>query len=227
MSLILRTATKINGEDATGGTGARGSVPPAPQPNPTVFATPGVHAWGVPPGVTSVTVEQVGAGGMGAAGTASSAGAGGGGGCYAKYTLGGALIVSGGVITVLVGAGGSDPTAYAGDTYCLSNMGTAKVYSKGARGAGAGGLGGSNTVTTGAGLVVITTTTGPAGGASDAGIGGAGGTAVNGGAGGAGGAVGKAGSPGVAPGGGGGGGGQDPANLTGGVGAPGRVVISH
>lgn len=210
------------------GGGGSGVQPPAPVTSPAIYAA-GSHLFGIPSGVTTVTVEQWGGGGAGntGAGTATG-GQGGGSGAYAKYTLGGALIVPGGKLTITVGAGSADPTATAGLTKVLPSGNPAiYVQSGGGKGGGAGGSYGSNTVNAGTGLVVVTNTHGVNGSTTSAVTGGAGGTAPSGGTGGAGGAMGEPGAAGAVPGaGGGGGGGGVVVTGTGGAGAGGRVKIT-
>lgn len=223
-SLKLSGAGQLPGGFSAGGTTA---AHPAvtPPTSPTTFTAPGVHLFGVPRGVTSVTITQLGGGGAGGGNGADGNGAtGGGSGAYAKYTFGSPLIQPGGIITVHVGAGGLDHLTDASATYCLTNRGEAKVTSGfGVRG-DTGGAGGTNVVVSEPGLTTTTKTSGAAGATSVTASGGAGGTAPNGGAGGDGGKNGEQGLAGDAPGGGGGGAGN--GSMNGGRGADGQVVIT-
>lgn len=227
MALILRSLALINGQDASGGPGARAGVPPAPQPNPSTFSTPGVHVWGVPRGVTTVTVEQWAGGGAGQVGQGSlDGGFGAGGGGYAKYTLSAPILAPGGVLTVTVAGGATDPTASGGFTQVEKQGGGApNVKSTGGDGGSIGASGGTNMTTAGTGLGVITTDGGGGGGPAEGAFGGTGGGGGGGGKSADGGAKNANGQAGIAPGGGGGGGGG--GTTVGGVGAPGKVVISH
>lgn len=196
--------------------------PPAPQTNPTVFDTVGLHLFGVPKGVGTVVIEQWGSGMGGENSFApTSGGAGGGSGAYAKYEFTGGLCPAGGVLTVTIGAPGVGGLSPTDPVYVVTSGGAAKVSSGGANVS----AGGTNTVTAGTGLTVGTNTAGGAGAAAAGKVGGDGGDApAGGGGGGAGGADTKNGAPGVAPGGGGGGAGA--GGHSGGAGAPGKVSIS-
>ena len=67
--------------------------------------TPGVTAFTVPPGVTSINIDAAGAGGGGAASAVvAHSGGGGGGGGFARSTA--VAVTSGQQITVTVGSGG-------------------------------------------------------------------------------------------------------------------------
>jgi hypothetical protein len=225
--LGIRGATQLAGAFGTLGSQA-GATPPPAQTNPAVFDTPGIHLYGVERGVVLVTVEQWGGGGMGVSGNTVGGATGGGGGGYAKYTLGGALITPGSVLTVTVGKGRTAFGEEGVDTFVTSPGGAAKVKCAAGFVGGDGGAGGVNTVTAGAGLVVITDTAGSKGDAGVGADGGAGGNAAGSGGDGGAGGVGKGGDgkDGAAPGGGGGGGGQAPGGVQG-QGAPAKVVISH
>ncbi|GHB42263.1 T9SS type A sorting domain-containing protein [Mongoliitalea lutea] len=82
---------------------------------PITFNTPGQSFFYVPAGVTSVTVDVIGAGGGGANRTTNNPGGGGGGGAFARSTI---AVVPGQVLFINVGAGGrSVPFANGGDSW--------------------------------------------------------------------------------------------------------------
>jgi hypothetical protein len=213
---------------AFAGGGAAPNLPAPPQANPAVFDTPGQALYGIPSGVTEVTVEAWGGGGGGSKGSgATFGGDGGGGGSYAKYTLGAPLIVSGGVLQVTVAAGGG-PNLNGGFSLVAGTDHAVNVTCNGGVHGSGSAKGGVAVENAGAGLTVITNTNGgdAAGHVGKAGSNGGTGGGPGGGAGGAGGADTKAGSDGEQPGGGGGGNGAGLVTPAGSGGA-GKVVISH
>lgn len=102
----------------------------------------------VPAGVTSITVELVGAGGNGA----SNGGGGGGGGGYARGTY---TVNPGATLSIVVGDGGSELATIVGGLGILAGAGgnatTVSNPSIGGGGAGGVGMGGQVTRTGGAG----------------------------------------------------------------------------
>lgn len=217
-------AGQLAGGFASGMQGGRAN-PPAPQTNPMVYDTPGDYLFGIPKGVTVVTVEQWGAGGSGGEGGTAAGGKGGGGGAYSKYTFGEPLFAAGGVLTVAVGGPVSDFTpGGASGVICIGH--TPRVVSQGGISGHNGGAGATNIVVAGAGLTVLTDTAGAAGAAAVGKVGGDGGDGggAGGGAGGAGGADTKAGAVGSQPGGGGGGAGANNAGKA--LAGAGKLVIS-
>ncbi|MEO8590336.1 MAG: hypothetical protein ABI432_13260, partial [Flavobacteriales bacterium] len=110
------------------------------------FTTSGTFI--VPAGVTSITVELVGAGGSGG----GNGGGGGGGGGYAKGTI---TVTPGASIPIVVGAGGSEVGTIMGGLGILagagSNGSSVSNPNIGGGGAGGSGIGGSINRTGGAG----------------------------------------------------------------------------
>jgi len=224
--MSVRGGGQLAGGFATSEGGGRGN-PPAPQTNPMVYEGPGNYLFGVPKGVSLITVEQWGGGGGGSAGTSAvSGGYGGGGGAYAKFTMGGPLIVAGGTVQITIGTGGAagvgGQIAQTGENAPAANVG-----SHGGSKGDSSPDGGLNVITTGTGLTIIADTPGAAGSkfATTTGGDGGDGGGAGGGAGGAGGAPGKNGTAGTAPGGGGGGYGAGGGAVSGAGGAA-RVSIS-
>lgn len=226
MAEILRSLAIINGEDASGGPGARSGIPPAPQPNPSTFDTAGAYVWGVPLGVTTATFEIWGASGDGRAGSGAGGGPGGGGGAYCKVTATGDALATGGIVSISVSSRRQFGSTAASTVLTFPDSDMVGAGAGRAAG-GAGGAAGTVTAPAGPDVTVVTSTAGSAGSAADGDTGGAGGNAGSVGTGGAGGVSGSPGVAGVAPGGGGGGGGKDVGTATpGGAGTAGKVVIS-
>lgn len=187
-----------------------------------VFTTSGTYD--VPPGVTVVLVEAIGAGG-GGGGCSIPSCAGGGGGSGEKIVAV-VTVTGGGSETITIGAGGTGGAgASNGSNGGDSTFGT-KVTAKGGLGGttggtGTGGSGGSGSSTTGTGLKIITSHAGVAGAGQTGGVG-AGipddwnGTKGGGGA---------SGGDGSLPGAGGGGGNGAPV-TSGGDGANGLIIVT-
>jgi hypothetical protein len=99
----------------------------------TLYTAPGTYSWTAPAGVTSVSVVAVGGGGASGDSGNSWAGAGGGGGGLGwKNAI---SVVPGQSYTVVVGAGGTNPSGNGGVSYFIN---TSTV-------AGNGGIGGTST----------------------------------------------------------------------------------
>ncbi len=211
--------------------------------NTQTFSSAGTFSFEVPNNVVRVTVECWGGGGRGGSAAFGEAGGGGGGGAYSKRIN--IPVISNQSYTVVVGAGGNNTVLNGGDSYFIDlttvlakgGNGVANSTATGASGGlssqgvgdpgsvfnggngangddtfggGYGGGGGSSAGTSANG----TTATGQSGAVAPTG----------GGNGGAGGGLFQSGSNGIAPGGGGGGGRS--SGGSGGLGAPGRVVIT-
>lgn len=105
---------------------------------PALFTGSGTFV--VPAGVTSITIELIGAGGNGA----SNGGGGGGGGGYARGTY---AVTPGTSYSIVVGAGGSELATIVGGMGILAeagtNAGTVPNPNVGGGGTGGAGLGGS------------------------------------------------------------------------------------
>jgi hypothetical protein len=102
-------------------------------PGQTLYTAPGTYSWTAPAGVTSVSVVAVGGGGASGDSGGNWAGAGGGGGGLGwKNAI---SVVPGQSYTVVVGAGGTNPSGNGGTSYFIN---TSTV-------AGNGGIGGTST----------------------------------------------------------------------------------
>lgn len=204
-------------------------------------STAGTGTWTVPCGVTSITVQCIGAGGSGGGGNNNGGVGCGGGGGGGAYTFSNAVtVVAGSSYNFTVGTGGftpgaSDAGVKGGDTKMI--IGTTTVTAVGGSGGGLGtsgtaGAGGTGTYNGGSGVAGINGTRSGGGGeaasASGAGNNASGLTGGNGTAGANGGdgqnTTNTAGGNGSSPGGGGGGG---TGNKWGGDGGAGKIVIIY
>ena len=204
---------------------------PLYKPTYVYETAPGAWSWLVPSGVTVATFAVNGASGGGGGVAGPGAGSGGGGGARGIVTL---SVVPGTTVSGSIGAAGTAGTSSSnagpgGDTTVVYNAITYRA------GGGLGGLSASggvaqNSVSGGSpsgpwdlsqigqpsfgGVAAVFLYAGRGGLSPDGGFGGQAGTA--------------AGNPGGSPGGGGGGSAdQGSANVNGGIGAPGRVIISY